>query len=142
MNMPVVGDEPGFLDSRTRRCVFCQVIADSELETHPYETVTILPDAYPVTQGHHLVVTVRHVPDFFEMSGPEVTQAHAALHELRRRLQQADPSIIGFNVGMNCGKAAGQTIMHAHIHLIPRRAGDTPNPQGGVRGVVPEHMAY
>jgi ATP adenylyltransferase len=61
---------------------------------------------------------------------------------LKNRLNQSDPSITGFNIGINCGQSAGQTIFHAHIHLIPRRNGDTPNPVGGVRGVIPDKMCY
>jgi diadenosine tetraphosphate (Ap4A) HIT family hydrolase len=76
------------------------------------------------------------------MNEPEVRQAHLLLRELREHLQNNDPSIEGFNIGMNCGQAAAQTISHAHIHLIPRRFGDTPDPRGGVRGVIPGAMSY
>ena len=68
--------------------------------------------------------------------------AEDLLRILQKRLSRNDPSISGFNVGMNCGESAGQTIMHAHIHLIPRRKGDTRNPRGGVRGAIPEKMDY
>jgi len=64
------------------------------------------------------------------------------LRLLRNRLAESDRTIQGFNVGMNCGEIAGQTVMHAHIHLIPRRKGDTEKPRGGVRGVVPSKMNY
>jgi diadenosine tetraphosphate (Ap4A) HIT family hydrolase len=93
--------------------------------------VAVIPDAYPVTEGHHLVVPVRHVSDFFEMTDQEVREAYVSLHDLRERLTAADPEIAGFNVGTNSGVAAGQTVFHAHIHLIPRRVGDTPDPRGG-----------
>jgi diadenosine tetraphosphate (Ap4A) HIT family hydrolase len=76
------------------------------------------------------------------MNEREVREAHRVLRELRERLRNDDPSIAGFNIGMNCGPAAGQTIFHAHIHLIPRRFGDTPDPRGGVRGVIPGMMSY
>ena len=61
---------------------------------------------------------------------------------LKNDILKNDPSVTGFNMGVNSGESAGQTIMHAHIHLIPRRDGDTPNPRGGVRGVIPDKMAY
>jgi len=61
---------------------------------------------------------------------------------LKKRISISDSTVTGFNVGMNCGQSAGQTIFHAHLHLIPRRDGDTPNPRGGVRGVIPDKMSY
>ena len=76
------------------------------------------------------------------MTSQEKVQALELIHTLRREAQLRDPSILGFNVGANCGVVAGQTIMHAHIHFIPRRAGDTADPQGGVRGVIPDRMRY
>ncbi len=74
------------------------------------------------------------------MTGQERQDAEDLLRVLKNRLADADRAIQGFNVGMNCGEIAGQTVMHAHIHLIPRRQGDTPMPRGGVRGVVPGRM--
>lgn len=124
------------------RCSFCATIAGIGEGPSEHDLVVVIPDANPVTEGHHLVVPVRHVADFFEMTDLEVRNAYVALHDLRRRLRAADPEIVGFNVGTNSGIAAGQTIFHAHIHLIPRRVGDTPSPRGGVRGVVPAKMSY
>jgi diadenosine tetraphosphate (Ap4A) HIT family hydrolase len=130
------------VSTESRPCSFCTTIAHGIPEANRHGSVATILDTNPVTEGHHLVIPVRHVLDFFDMSDTEARDAHAALHELRSRLQQADPRIAGFNVGMNCGSAAGQTIFHAHIHLIPRRPGDTPDPRGGVRGVVPARMSY
>jgi ATP adenylyltransferase len=124
------------------RCSFCATIAGDRGGTNAHSLVAVIPDAYPVTEGHHLIVPVRHVSDFFEMTDQEVRAAYVALHDLRGRLAAADPEIAGFNVGTNSGVAAGQTVFHAHIHLIPRRVGDTPDPRGGVRGVVPAKMSY
>jgi diadenosine tetraphosphate (Ap4A) HIT family hydrolase len=76
------------------------------------------------------------------MTPEEHRDAEDLLAKLRKQILESDPTVVGFNVGANCGEAAGQTIEHAHIHLIPRRAGDTPVPKGGVRGVIPERMAY
>ena len=107
-----------------------------------YGSVFAIHDKYPVTKGHYLVVTKSHVADYFAMSYNEKRDAEALLSLLKRQMLEDDPSVQGFNVGMNCGAVAGQTVMHAHIHLIPRRVGDVDDPRGGVRGCVPEKMGY
>ena len=76
------------------------------------------------------------------MTEQERNDANNLIEILRKRLSEKDNSINGFNIGMNSGETAGQTIFHSHIHLIPRRTGDTPNPRGGVRGVIPDKMDY
>lgn len=76
------------------------------------------------------------------MTAFERRDAEVLLFRIRRRLLEKDPGIVGFNVGLNCGEVAGQTIMHAHIHLIPRREGDDPEPVGGIRGVIPDKKKY
>ncbi|MGB8424188.1 MAG: HIT family protein [Desulfobacterales bacterium] len=101
-----------------------------------------LEDGFPVSDGHLLIVPKRHIADWFQMTERERREADDLIRVLRNRLLESDKSITGFNVGMNCGASAGQTIFHAHIHLIPRRDGDTPNPTGGVRGVIPDKMCY
>ena len=95
-----------------------------------------------MTQGHLLVLPRRHTPDLFGMVERERIDANNLLRILRTRIQRNDSTVTGFNVGMNCGEDAGQTVMHAHIHLIPRRRGDTAKPRGGVRGVIPDRMGY
>lgn len=89
-----------------------------------------------------LIVTRRHTPDFFTMTERERSDTNDLLRMLKKRIEIDDSTVTGFNVGVNCGEAAGQTILHVHAHLIPRRDGDTPNPRGGVRGVIPDKMAY
>ena len=81
-------------------------------------------------------------PDLFSMTEVERRDAQILIVQLRDLLMAADESIKGFNVGMNCGAEAGQSIFHAHWHLIPRRAGDSKAKKGGVRGVIPEKMEY
>ena len=76
------------------------------------------------------------------MNDQEKEDTTALLKVLKFQLEEGDPTITGFNIGMNSGETAGQTVMHSHIHLIPRRKGDTPNPRGGVRGVIPNKMDY
>lgn len=122
-------------------CVFCQIMKRGRFVAE-YGQVFAVLDKFPVTRGHQLVITKRHVNDWFGMSFEERRDAEALLSELKKQLQREDPAITGFNLGMNCGVSAGQTVMHAHIHLIPRRDGDLAEPRGGVRGCVPDQMAY
>jgi len=105
-------------------------------------SVLAIRDKHPVTKGHLLVMPCRHTPDFFTMTERERADANDLLRLLRNRIGGEDRTVTGFNVGVNAGESAGQTIAHAHIHLIPRRDADTPRPKGGVRGVIPEKMAY
>ena len=106
------------------------------------DSVWAVPDKHPVTEGHHLIIPKRHVPDWFSMTEKERRDGDALILILCSRIRAADSTVTGFNIGMNCGEAAGQTVFHAHIHLIPRRNGDTPSPRGGVRGVIPGRMGY
>jgi len=105
-------------------------------------SVFAINDKYPVTKGHMLIIPRRHTRDFFTMTSKEKRDAENLLQALQEKISQDDPSVTGFNVGMNCGISAGQSVMHAHIHLIPRRDGDTSQPRGGVRGVIPRKMDY
>jgi len=86
-------------------------------------SIFAVEDPYPVTQGHQLILPRSHVTDYFSMSQVEREFATQLLRVQKNRLQEEDSTITGFNVGMNCGDAAGQTVMHAHIHLIPRSKG-------------------
>ena len=99
-------------------------------------------DKYPVTDWHILVVPKRHTADFFDLGTAESRACHRLVAEARSVIRKADVAVTGFNVGINSGEAAGQTVMHCHIHLIPRRMGDHPNPRGGVRGVIPGKADY
>jgi diadenosine tetraphosphate (Ap4A) HIT family hydrolase len=92
-------------------------------------------DSHSLARGHVIVVPKRHVADFFEMSGAEQGSVLALLNRARKRLQ-AEHAPDGYNIGVNVGKAAGQSRMHVHVHLIPRYAGDVPDPRGGVRCVL------
>ena len=98
-------------------------------------------DAYPVAKGHTLVVPRKHVISIYELSPDEQAGLWAMVAQARQRLQdQLHPD--GFNVGVNDGAAAGQTVPHAHIHIIPRRTGDVADPRGGVRWVIPDKARY
>jgi ATP adenylyltransferase len=115
---------------KDKLCPFCQsleVVAE-------YNSVFAIKDNYPVTKGHHLIIPFRHTENYFSMNDQEREDTTALLKALKPNLEEKDPTITGFNIGMNSGETAGQTVMHSHIHLIPRRKGDTLNPRGGVRG--------
>ena len=127
--------------SRDIECPFCECLGSNRVVVE-YGSVFAIRDKYPVSEGHHLVISMRHVADYFAMSYNEKRDVEALLSLLKRQILEDDPSVEGFNVGMNCGVVAGQTVMHAHIHLIPRRAGDVEDPRGGVRGCVPGKMGY
>ena len=119
-------------------CPFCKGVR----KVANNNSVFAIKDNYPVTKDHHLIIPYRHTDNYFSMTEHERNDATQLIRVLKNKLEKNDPSITGFNIGMNSGESAGQTVMHSHIHLIPRREGDTGNPRGGVRGVVPEKMSY
>lgn len=122
-------------------CPFC-VRDSADKVIGSLKTVWAVEDSHPVTPGHLLVIPRRHTPDFFSMSSKEKGEAIALIDLLKEQVQRSDPTVLGFNIGINCGETAGQTVPHAHIHLIPRRKGDTADPRGGIRGIIPEKMKY
>ena len=89
-----------------------------------------------------LIIPKRHVVDYFDLTELEIVGIHQMLIAMRSRIKNDDLTVKGFNIGVNAGKTAGQSIPHVHIHLIPRRQGDVENPQGGVRGVIPDKQKY
>ena len=98
-------------------------------------------DSYPVSKGHTLIIPRRHVASFFETTDEERRAMLNLLDEVKALLDR-EHKPDGYNIGINNGAAAGQTVMHLHMHLIPRYAGDRPDPRGGVRWVIPEKAAY
>ncbi len=122
-------------------CPFCWENVKLKIVEN-FNSVFAIKDENPVTKHHALILPKRHTHDYFSMTENEKRDADSLIGLLRKRISEADPSVTGFNIGMNSGESAGQTIFHAHIHLIPRRDGDTPNPKGGVRGVIPDKMGY
>jgi diadenosine tetraphosphate (Ap4A) HIT family hydrolase len=99
-------------------------------------------DTSPVTSLHTLILPNRHVASYFDLDTEEKRAIEGLLEELRLDILARDRMIAGFNIGINVGEAAGQTIYHCHVHLIPRRPGDVANPRGGVRAVIPEKADY
>jgi len=122
-------------------CRFCFEKVKSRIVSE-YGSAFAIKDKFPVTKGHYLIIPKRHSKDYFSLSENERFDADNLIRILQKRISESDSSVTGFNVGANSGESAGQTIFHAHIHLIPRRDGDTSNPRGGVRGVVPDKMSY
>ena len=129
------------MSSAQEDCIVCKKINCKVLEEKKYFFV-IRDTAYPVTEHHTLIISNRHVSNFFELDDEENKELSLILKNQKEELQNLDKTITGFNVGVNIGKDAGQSIMHCHIHLIPRREGDVEDPRGGVRGVIPEKQKY
>ena len=121
-------------------CIFCK-ISSEELQFEN-ELAYSSADSYPVSKFHSLIVPKRHVQDYFELSAEEVKACHELILKTKEKILNEDITVKGFNIGTNSGKTAGQSIMHCHIHLIPRREGDVENPQGGVRSVIPSKQHY
>jgi len=120
-------------------CPFCNPEASRITLTNAHALA--ISDAYPVALGHTLIIPKRHVASFFETTREEQSAMFDLLDKTRRLLlNERNPD--GFNIGINDGTAAGQTVMHLHIHLIPRYQGDMPDPRGGVRWIFPDKAAY
>ena len=95
-----------------------------------------------MSDHHCLIIPKRHVVDYFELSDDEIIACNNLIKIIKKEVLDKDKSVKAFNIGTNAGKIAGQSIMHCHIHLIPRREGDVENPQGGVRSVIPKNQHY
>jgi diadenosine tetraphosphate (Ap4A) HIT family hydrolase len=119
-------------------CPFCE-------RNHSILTETKLSfaifDNFPVSRGHTLVIPKRHVATVWELTGDEYTDIFDLVTQVKNIIQN-EFSPQGLNIGINCGEAAGQTVFHAHIHVIPRYTGDVPNPRGGVRNIIPGKGDY
>lgn len=94
-------------------------------------------DRNPVTALHALIIPKRHTPDYFDLEIAEVLASHELLRAFGKQIMNADGAVSGFNIGVNAGRIAGQSVFHCHIHLIPRRPGDVDSPRGGVRHLIP-----
>ena len=121
-------------------CLFCNTkesgfTFENELAYASYDT-------YPVSKLHCLIIPKRHIKDFFELTNEELVACNDLVKKVKNEVIKKDPNIEGFNLGTNIGKVSGQSILHCHLHLIPRRSGDVENPQGGVRSVIPNKQHY
>ena len=121
-------------------CIFCN---KSKLNIiFEDETFYVIRDAYPVTKDHTLIILNEHDKTYFDLEDKDIVQLNNIIKFQKKSLMDEDNSITGFNIGINQGESAGQTVIHLHIHLIPRRNGDVTDPRGGVRGVIPSKQKY
>tara|TARA_Y200000002_G_scaffold272262_1_gene226750 strand:+ start:391 stop:792 length:402 start_codon:yes stop_codon:yes gene_type:complete len=121
-------------------CLFCNskksgIAYENKLAYASYDT-------YPVSDLHCLIIPKRHINNYFDLSDEELIACNNLIKVVKREIVEKDKTVEAFNIGTNVGKISGQSIMHCHIHLIPRRKGDVNNPQGGVRSVIPKNQHY
>jgi diadenosine tetraphosphate (Ap4A) HIT family hydrolase len=122
-------------------CIFCEINKTKSRIILENPHAFAISDQYPVSQGHTLIILKRHVPSIFEASSEEISAIFDLTNQVQKLLsKQFKPD--GYNVGFNDLKAAGQTIPHCHMHIIPRYQGDVKNPRGGIRGVIPGKQNY
>ena len=121
-------------------CLFCNINSKDLIFDNEFAFASF--DSYPVSKYHSLIVPKRHILDYFELTNDELLACNDLIKKIKKKIQNEDKTVDGFNIGTNSGVAAGQSILHCHIHLIPRRKGDVDNPQGGVRGVIPSKQHY
>lgn len=136
-------DLRGICDSykhREKDCLFCGIHKDRIIEEN--ELAYVIRDGFPVTDYHSLIIPKRHVPTYFELGQAEINSINQLLLSAKQSIESVDPKVTGFNIGINSGESAGQTVFHCHVHLIPRRLGDVKEPRGGVRGVIPDKQTY
>ena len=121
-------------------CLFCDIKKSGC--AHENELAYASYDSYPVSKHHCLIIPKRHIKDYFELSKDELIACDQLIKIVKEEILIKDQTVIGFNLGTNIGKASGQSILHCHFHLIPRREKDVENPQGGVRSVIPNKQHY
>ncbi len=125
------------------KCPFCDIekLIDEDRIIYQDSTWIAILDNYPVSKGHTLLIPKRHCKTYFDLNFIELESVGVTIGVIKRLLDtKYKPD--GYNIGINCGEAAGQTVMHCHIHIIPHYNGDCENPRGGVRGVIPEKQHY
>ena len=125
----------------SNECIFCEIVTTDRVIDQT-EHCFVIRDAFPVTEGHTLIIPKRHVADYFDLNSNETSDIQELLQKHKALIEVNDESVDGFNIGINVGETAGQTVFHVHVHLIPRRIGDVENPKGGVRGVIPAKQKY
>jgi ATP adenylyltransferase len=122
-------------EHREDSCLFCNALLERKIIAENALAYAIR-DGFPVTDLHTLIIPKRHVDDYFGLTQAEINAVTKLVDKVREDILRDDKTVQGFNIGINCGAVAGQTIFHCHIHLIPRRAGDIENPRGGVRHII------
>jgi len=119
--------------SGEKSCPFCNNDDKKLLET---KNAIVISDKFPVTKNHSLIIPKRHVESYFDLTPEEYADCMVLIKTSKKTLCELDETISGFNIGVNDGDVAGQTVSHCHIHLIPRRKGDVSNPRGGIRNII------
>ena len=125
--------------NKEKGCPFCKI--QDDIITRNNFAIAIA-DKYPVTKDHALIVPLRHRSSFFALDFDETNTCFELVNQVRQLILEKDKLVTGFNVGINDGIDAGQTVFHCHIHLIPRRKGDVTDPCGGVRNIIPSRTGY
>ena len=128
------------MNDQNNPCLFCEskesgFIIENHLAYVSYDT-------YPVSKYHCLIIPKRHMKNFFDLTNDELVACNDLIKIIKKDIINKDPRVEGFNLGTNIGRVSGQSILHCHFHLIPRRLGDVENPQGGVRSVIPGKQHY
>ena len=121
-------------------CLFCEMTEDRIIDRN--DLTYAIRDGFPVTPLHTLIIPKRHAVDYFDLTKEELLACDELLKKIKQDIQVEDTTVDGFNIGMNAGPSAGQTVFHCHTHLIPRRTGDVENPRGGVRHTIPGKGFY
>ena len=122
-------------------CLFCKWKDEKDKIFIENKLAFARYDEFAVSKGHMLFMTKRHIKDFFETTEEERIAIFELIDKAKKLLDEKyNPD--GYNIGMNCGEAAGQSVMHIHVHLIPRYKGDVQDPRGGIRGVIPKNQKY
>ena len=127
---------------RKEGCLFCDIQIDKKRVIEENTLAYVIRDAFAVTEHHTLIIPKRHTLDYFSLYQPEINAINQLIHSQKEKLNKLDKSIQGYNIGINAGEVAGQTVFHCHIHLIPRRKNDIANPRGGVRNIIPGKSNY
>jgi len=121
-------------------CLFCEIPSERVIVQN--KLAYAIRDGFPVTPLHTLIIPKRHVVTYFDLTEAETLACKELMMEIRASILSEDSLVEGFNIGMNAGETAGQTVFHCHIHLIPRRKGDVENPRGGIRHIIPGKGFY
>ena len=121
-------------------CLFCNILQERIILENKLSYA--IRDNFPVTHLHSLIIPKRHISEYFSLTEKEILSCNSLLNKTKDLILKEDDSVEGFNIGVNSGEVAGQTIFHCHIHLIPRRKEDVENSTGGVRGVIPGKQKY
>ena len=121
-------------------CLFCNIKESGFV--HENELAYASYDLYPVSEYHCLIIPKRHIKDYFDLKNEELIACNDIIQIVKDEINNKDQTVKGFNLGTNIGKVSGQSILHCHFHLIPRREDDVVNPQGGIRSVIPKKQHY